>query len=281
MSQRPIYEHAIVIVTMACNLKCKQCILCVPYYEKPWNPSTAYLKETTDRTFALGDYKIFEFNGGEPTLRQDLAELYDYTLRYLDRAAAFKTVTNGSVRLGDDVLHALKGYGEKFLMIVDDYGPGLSPFVEENLERLRSAGIPCDLRRQRPDAAHHGGWFDFRASEQPIHTKEEARQVYLRCGQAQKLKHCCNIIRGIMMPCHLQFQLNDRGICTPKSYEFIDLFDDDEPMDVKRAKLVGFQQVPALTACRWCNGVCDENTRYVPAAQLTAEEQKTAMRIEV
>ena len=59
------YPHTIVIVTLACNLKCKNCILCAPYYRKPFHPSLEYIKETAERAFRLGDYRSEERRVGK------------------------------------------------------------------------------------------------------------------------------------------------------------------------------------------------------------------------
>ncbi|MDR2176359.1 MAG: hypothetical protein LBO82_10560 [Synergistaceae bacterium] len=252
-----------------------------PYYRKPFHPDIDFLKETTDRTFAIGDYEIFEFNGGEPLLRGDFAELFEYALRYRDNADIFKTVTNGSKEIRGDLIDVWKQYGDKFYCIIDNYGPKLSPCAEENCSKLKSAGIPCELRDMYSDSKHHGGWADFRVDEIK-HTVEEAKAIYLKCGQAQKLKHCCNIINGLLMPCHMQFKLNDRGICEPLPHEYIDLFDDSEPLEKKREKMRNFTdiaEIQFLTACRYCVGLYDGIERAKPAVQLTSEEVKNMQRI--
>ena len=81
------------------------------------------------------------------------------------------------------------------------------------------------------------------------------------------------------MPCHMQFQLRDRGILSPQSNEYIDLFDDSEPMEVKREKMAGIQKLKMLSACRYCVGFDAETVRCAPAVQLTEEELRSIERI--
>lgn len=276
---RPVYPHAIVIVTLVCNLRCKLCILCVPYYHIPWHPTTEYIKQTTDRAFLLGDYEIFEFNGGEPLLRDDLTDIFEHALQYKDNVKEkIKTVTNGTILPTNELLCIWKHYGEKFHCIVDDYGADISTKAREAYEMVKSAGISCELRDMHSKDKHHGGWANFWVSE-IIHTEEEAEAVYAKCGQAKKLLHCCNIIRGFLMPCHLQFQLNDKGLCKPKSHEFIDLFDDEESLTEKRNKMAGFQVVPSLSACRYCNGLNEYIERHSPAEQISDFDYKSIAKI--
>jgi hypothetical protein len=275
---RPKYPHAIIIATLACNLKCKLCILDAPYYKEPFHPDTQYIKDVTDRAFALGDYEIFEFNGGEPLLRNDFVEIFEYALRYTGNADVFKTVTNGTIVPSEELVAVWKEYGDKFYCIIDDYGSELSPNSGAAYEKVKSAGIPCEKRDMCSNAKHHGGWADFRVGEMK-HTAEEAEAVYLKCGQAQKLKHCCNIINGLLMPCHMQFKLNDRGLCAPLEHEFIDLFDDSEPLERKREKMRDFTditKIKSLTACRYCVGLYDGIERAAPAVQLSSEEKRNA-----
>ncbi|MCL2218298.1 MAG: radical SAM protein [Chitinispirillia bacterium] len=276
---KPIYPHAIVIVTLACNLKCRLCILCVPYYARQWHPTLEYIKETTDRAFAVGDYQIFEFNGGEPFLRDDLPEIFEHALRYKDNVTErFKLVTNGTKLPDRELLKVWKKYGDKFFCIIDHYGHDLSPNAPKVCEMIKNEGIPCELRDMYTENKHHGGWANFMA-DGVKHTQAEAEKIYAGCGQAKKLLHCCNIINGLLMPCHLQFQLNDKGICAPEPHEFIDLFDDDEPIEVKREKMAGFQTVKSLTACRYCTGLLENMKRFTPGEQMSEDEYRSAPKI--
>ncbi len=265
--KRPKFYHAVNIVTMACNLKCELCILYVPYYRTQWHPTLEFVNEVTDRAFAMGDYECFEFNGGEPLLRKDLADIYEHAYKYIDNADRFKTVTNGTTMPDGRLINIWKKYGNKFHCIVDDYGEKLSSNAVAVVEKLRSEGISCELRDMHTENKHHGGWVDFRADE-PKWKKEELKEVYANCSQVKVLKHCCNIIRGILMPCHLQFQVMDRGICEPAQNEFIDLFDESESLEDKRKKMEGIQKLPYLRACAWCPGFNDDTPRCKPAIQL-------------
>lgn len=274
------YPHAIVIVTLTCNLKCQNCILCAPYYKKPFHPSTEFIQETAERAFRLGDYEIFEYMGGEPLLRKDFPEIWAYNRKHFyDRADMFKTATNGSIPVSDSLIDVWKTYGKKIHIIVDNYGPELSPRAEENVDKLRRNGIDCELRDMYSDHRHHGGWVDFLAPVKPFRDVEDAKQTYLNCGQAQKLKNCCNIINGLLMPCHMQFQLNDRGIVDAKAPEFeaqcIDLFDDSEPWERKREKMDTYTDVsrlPYLESCRYCRCLAGDTPRLKPAVQAEGPE---------
>lgn len=275
------YPHAIVIVTLACNLKCKNCILCAPYYRKPFHPTTEFIKQTAERAFKLGNYDIFEYMGGEPLLREDFPEIWEYNRKYFfDKAGIFKTATNGSILISDNLVDVWKTYGEKIHIIVDDYGPELSPLAQTNIEKLKSNGIDCELRDMYSENRHHGGWVDFIAPEKPFRDVEDAKQTYLNCGQAQKLKNCCNIINGLLMPCHMQFQLNDRGIVDAKAPEFanqcIDLFDDTESWERKREKMDTYTDVsklPYLESCRYCNCLAPDTPRLKPAIQANSLDE--------
>jgi hypothetical protein len=267
---------------MTCNLRCKLCILDAPYYKNSFHPDIQYVKDVTDRSFLLGNYEIFEFNGGEPLLRRDFAEIWDYAYKYIENVNVFKTVTNGTLIPDDDLIAVWRKYGSKFYCIVDDYGEEKSPAATVAVDKLRKAGIPCEKRDMYTTDRHHGGWADFRVSD-PLHNETESEGVYLSCGQSQKLKHCCNIINGLLMPCHMQFKLNDRGICSPLPFEFIDLFDDTEPIEDKRKKMNDFTditKIKSLSACRYCIGFSEGIARFEPAVQLTRDELARAPKID-
>lgn len=163
---------------------------------------------------------------------------------------------------------------------MDDYGPELSVRAKENIEKLQAAGIRCELRDMYSENRHHGGWVNFLAPEKPFRDVEDAKCTYLKCGQAQRLKNCCNIINGLMMPCHLQFQLNDRGIVDAKAPEFeaqcIDLFDDTESWERKREKMDTYTDVtrlPYLESCRYCQCMSEDTPRLKPAIQAKSKDE--------
>lgn len=271
---RPKFPHIVNMVTLACNLRCELCILSVPYYEKPFHPSLDFINSVTDRAFAIADYEIFEFNGGETLLRGDLAEIWRHALNYIDHADVFKVITNGSLLPEKSLLDVWKDFGKKFYVIIDYYGPKLSPNAEKLSAMLNGAGISHELRDMYTEGRYFGGWVDFRAPEKPLHTRAEAEALYSRCGNAQKLRHCCNIIRGIVMPCHLQFQLHDRGIVKTPKNEYVDLMDDTETIEEKRKTMAGFYELKMLTACMWCPGLDDSVPRHTPAVQMKPGEEK-------
>jgi hypothetical protein len=123
------------------------------------------------------------------------------------------------------------------------------------------------------DKRHHGGWVDFLAPKKPFRDVEDAKKTYLNCGQAQKLKNCCNIIDGLLFPCHMQFQLNDRHIVCAGEHpeQGIDLFDDTESWETKRDKMDTYTDVsrlPYLESCRYCQCLSAETPRLKPAEQI-------------
>jgi len=219
--------------------------------------------------------------GGEPLLRSDFPEIWAYNRsHFFDKADMFKTATNGSILISDALIDVWKTYGEKIHIIVDDYGPKLSPKARENIEKLQSARIDCELRDMYSEKRHHGGWVDFIAPEKPFRDVEDAKRTYLACGQAQKLKNCCNIIDGLLMPCHMQFQLNDRGIVPAKAAPFadqcIDLFDDSESFERKREKMDTYTDVsrlPYLESCRYCRCLAPDTPRLKPAEQVKSADE--------
>jgi hypothetical protein len=245
----------------------------IPYFSKPYHPTLEYIKKATDKAFEIGDYEIFEFNGGEPFLRDDLPEIFEHALQYKDNVTdRIKLVTNGTKLPERRLLDVWKKYGDKFFCIVDDYG-SLSPNASAAYEMIKNAGIPCELRDLHSENRHHGGWVDFLVKGR-INNEEEAKEAFSKCSEAKILKHCCNIIKGVVMPCAVQFQLKYKGIDEPLPHEFIDLFNEDEPLEEKRKKMAGFHTIDYLTSCFYCKGVNSERERYKPGEQMSDEEHR-------
>lgn len=109
LRRRPL-ESLMLISTSRCQCDCKHCI--VEGMEGDDELSTQELKEVIDEAIELGAYHI-SFEGGEPTLREDMVELIDYVDK---NKATTHLITNGA-RLSQDLVEKLADAGLGYLHI--------------------------------------------------------------------------------------------------------------------------------------------------------------------
>ncbi|RZN61859.1 radical SAM protein [Methanonatronarchaeum sp. AMET6-2] len=119
--RRPL-ESLMLISTRRCQCSCEHCI--VHGLKEGSELTTSEMKELIDEAVDLGVYHI-SFEGGEPTLREDIDEL----VGYVDpEVATTHLITNG-LKLDEDLVDRLDSAGLEYLHISLD-----SPYPEEHDE---------------------------------------------------------------------------------------------------------------------------------------------------
>ncbi|WGI17743.1 radical SAM protein [Methanonatronarchaeum sp. AMET-Sl] len=121
LKRRPL-ESLMVLTTRRCQCSCEHCI--VHGLKEGRELSTTELKQVIDEAIDLGVYHI-SFEGGEPTLRDDIDELIDYVDPEL---ATTHLITNG-LKLDQEMVDRLDRAGLEYLHISLD-----SPYEEEHDE---------------------------------------------------------------------------------------------------------------------------------------------------
>jgi len=136
-------------VTSDCDCDCLAC-----YHKKDLNSGNAPLDILLNRIDILANLglTIFEVTGGEPFLRNDLAQILN-KIHAVGRK--FYVVTNGNAlpNLNEELVDALKK-GDGLAVSIDGYGethdktrrlPGLFANIEKGLDSLQGTGIPIYL----------------------------------------------------------------------------------------------------------------------------------------
>lgn len=268
-------HHAGMRITVACNLKCALCSTYAPYIQGPSSHVPfARLEASLEKYFNLADYvSKFTVLGGEPLLYPDLPGFIGLFQRYTEQVGIVEIVSNGSIIPGKPLISAAKKLGKKIYFLLDDYGRELSDKLPEIDRLLTEEGIDHVIRENHKARAHCDGWVNYgNLLEQKLFSKEDMEKLYAKCAQPQKMHFCFTIRDGLMYPCAAyEFCRGFGGIAGDYS-EYIDLFDDSLTVEEQRRKIRNIYAGKSLSACAYCNGMCDDSERYVPAVQLTAEE---------
>lgn len=268
-------ERVNILVTSACTLNCKLCGSYSPYTEPKHYPIEK-MEQAVAQLFTIVTHtKKFTITGGEPFLHPKLHLLLDTLSTYKNQIDVLEVITNSTLIPSQDFLTAAKNFGEKLYVLMDNYGPHLSTKVRELDSLLNIWQIPHLVRGYNENDAYCGGWVDYGPSlRKKNESQEEMESLFAKCAQPQKLKFIFAIADdGIMYPDTQYQKCKELGLIDNYD-EYIDLFDKSLSVEEQRQKIRHLYHVKKLSACAYCNGMCDDSTRVIPAEQLTKEEIK-------
>jgi hypothetical protein len=256
-----------IITTHRCTLRCKLCAERTPYYKERYHPTLEYLKRETDAYFNLVDYTMkFDITGGEPLCRADLPEFIHYLYKYKNKIGRARIITNGSILFSDALIEELKIFGKQIDVLIDNYGDNLSKNASKNAEILAENGIGY-IHRDQSGNDHFGGWVDFGNFNQ-THSDDEISAFYKKCAISQKIGFGWRMKGGGLSPCAMTVQCIEFGIHTGNPAEYVNLFDESLSREQQISKMLRIFEADSLSACAFCNGMCDDSVRFKPAEQI-------------
>lgn len=258
-------------VTLRCNLKCKLCAVYAPYYENPFHPSTEFLLKCIDRYFEIVDnIRLFSISGGEPLLRKDLPEIISKVYEYQSRIDRLEIITNGTIIPSDNLICELRAFGDKVNILVDDYGPSKSINAAKATDKFKELEMArVVLRDYHSENMHCGGWVNYGVSkDSKMCSETEAKMRFSKCSYPQKLDFCTSMVNGKLYSCTQLRRLIELQMIDPSPNEVFDLFDDSQSDESIKHRISNLYKVDYLSACAYCNGICDDSVRYPAAEQL-------------
>ncbi len=239
------------LVTSRCNLKCKDCILRIPYLKDHRDEEPELIFADLDRTLELVDsIKTLEVCGGETFLYRKL-------IPFLEKAKTYShifnicVITNGTIIPEEAVFDAMKE--SNIVLKISDYGD-ISNRIAELEEKCGEKGIPCFVQ----DCS----WFDLSPKENLNYSKEQLQELFDGCN----IKDCC--IRnwdGIIYRCGFQKVWEEKGLLSDFDSirkDGIDLKDRTNDSELKKRLREYLSTTVPFEICKYCSG----NTKPVPRA---------------
>ena len=264
-------------ITCSCNLKCRLCGAYIPYLQNGGQDMRQeypleHWNNILDRYFKIVTHvNVLAISAGEPRCYPVFSGFIHVLLRYRNAIGRVQIVTNGTIVPSRAVLDAAKEFGAKLYFNVDNYGE-VSRAVNEIEILLTQHDIPFTIRNYTRDDPHCGGWVDFGGLTKRVHqTKEETERVFSKCAHAQSIHFCFLIAGREMWPCdpaRRRRYLDPSPDCS----EYLDLLDLSLSAEAQREKIAAIYAMKSLSACSYCNGLCEDSLRIVPGEQLTQEE---------
>jgi hypothetical protein len=254
------------VVSLRCSLRCKLCAVHAPYYDTPPDYSLDELCKSVDAYFKTVDFcEKFTINGGEPFMYKELPELIDYLQNYKNQIGLLEILTNGTIVPNEKLLRSLKASATMDVM-VNDYGEGLSR-AKDVCIALARAGIMYRHREQHDDLVHFGGWVDLTDLSEKNRPAEKTAEIYSKCAYPGPF-NCFVLFGGKGYVCGVQKRAEYLGIVHDMPNEYIDFRDENFDIAATREKLKNFKNREFFSACRFCNGFCNDSPRFTPAEQL-------------
>ena len=279
-----IIDTSSVVVTLNCNLNCKLCNTGVPYRKKPVRFSTEFLKLSIERYFRTVDFaRKFSFTGGEPFLREDLAELTAFTQGFDNQFDVLEIVTNGTIMPSEATLQVFEKFRSNVFILIDEYGD-LSVNADKLSNALAERSVNHLVRKYSGASIYQNGWVDLTQFKK-YNTPEQAKIIYKKCAVPNKLKKISGgyrdvkidentcfgvytvLINGVVYRCMRPFIAMERGIDFNKEHQFVDIVDNNKTTETIREEIITMFNLEYPSICEYCPGMCDDSKRYIPAEQ--------------
>lgn len=271
-------------ITDKCNLNCKLCVAEIPYKTNRIDFSNETMTKAMKQYFSLvGFTRKITVTGGEPMLHNELSDTIDAFMKYSNQFDILNIITNGRTLPTMDVLSVMESNKDKIVILIDDYGE-LSININNIITEFSKHGIAYEVRCYYGENAHCGGWVDY-GDYSHKHSREEATLLYGRCSVPQKKKKntgrfidnqfnsgyvsltFLQMNEGMLCHCQRAYNLLINKVITERNTEYISLLD-NSTIDSLKKRLLVFSQTEYISACEYCNGLCDNSVRFIPAEQL-------------
>ena len=267
MSEPLNLRRLAIIPTLMCTLNCKLCSNYIPQFKGHVDHiPIEELKRDLDKIFELVDYtEWLQYVGGELFMRKDLWQIYEYALeKYKNKFKKLILITNATVIPCENDIMSFKKYGENIQIQISDYGK-YSYAKDQLVELLEKENIPYVVKKYHGDIQHFGGWIDNTHFEDRGRTDDEVIKQHKNCGQVAMQNY--HMYRGKIQGCARSLLASELGKIIPAERDFVDLYDETEPNEVKKEKIRNFNEKPRVS-CRSCASFLDTTERYEAAEQV-------------
>ncbi|MBS4982364.1 MAG: GNAT family N-acetyltransferase [Lachnospiraceae bacterium] len=254
-------------ITQRCTLRCKLCLAFIPYYKDPKDVTREEAERVLDNYFQVVDVAdVFTITGGEPLMNKDLVpileKLYTYTPEQVKRV---DFVTNGTLKIPEEVLDVFERNKEKTRIVLSDYGE-LSSKIDWVENQLTEREIPYRVSKFHGNDLYFDGWIDFTDHSRKIDTIEERDAMSQQCIHSVGKYFLIN--EGELHSCSRSYWRMRQGIIPKNPEEYVPLMDQAIPVEEKRETVRKMLIQKSSESCAHCVGLRNGVKRCYPAEQL-------------
>lgn len=228
-------------VTTYCNLQCKRCAKCLPFFEKKRHFSAKKLKEDLDLLIKYLDrIYVVSIIGGEPFLNPDIAEIIQICSD-CSKIFQLELTTNGTIMPPEEVFTALQG--SRVIVHISIYD-----FITEKQKQTRKSLISKLEEYHIPyQFATHEMWLDFGDVIHRNYTGREKRTMFYQCPM-----NSCSIFNDrVLYRCGKSSYLHQHGRISDNAA--VIKLDQIHSRKEMRSAVHRFFNVKTLQACNFCS----------------------------
>lgn len=253
-----------IVPTLRCTLHCELCSNHIHLFKNPYDVPIENIKNDLDKLFELFDkIEWIQFVGGEVFIRNDMAEVYEYALRYKSQFDKLVIMTNATIAPRPEEVEVLKKYGEHCEIMISDYGK-YSYKRDEMIAICDKEHIPYLCKGYNGENQYYDGWIDNSGFKKFSGTEEELVQQRAKCPQVRiKNMHCFN---GRLHRCSNSCFMTELGVNKPAVSDYVDLYDNSRTLEEKKDIVRGFYVKPVMS-CRICSWWNADHAERFPAAE--------------
>lgn len=247
-------EQLSLMVTTYCTLKCKDCIISMPYQKEKRHVPLSELKKDVELFFSKVDFvRYFGPGGGEIFLYPNLDQFLEYVLsRFSKQIGEVLLISNATVLPNEKVLRVIKKYN--LAIRISNYEN-----VRGWLEKRKKFVSLCEdngvaFREQKEEY-----WLDMGWNSE----KKNAKLTYQLFEQCEM--PCREFSNGIEYYClHGHFAEMAKGIHEDQGLDFTKE-ETDKKMILEYN--MGYLKKGFLNSCIRCNGYFGVNNKRIPVAE--------------
>lgn len=274
IDNRIVSQYVEISTTTFCTLNCKNCTAYMPYLKNRRHISIDELIKGCDFYFKCVDYVgRFRVLGGEPLVYPDLIKLITYLGdNYRNRMGELCIVTNGTVKITDELLKILKKYTVTlFISNYSESGHHLTTHshYEELLNLLENEKISYHFSEDTK-------WLELGS---PIESREDSTNIHSLVERFNDCRHYCrSIVNSHLFMCatwafavlggiysddwkkYVGDEILDLNVISQldKNDKFLKWFKFDVEMTIENMY---------LDFCKYCNGFGSQNKNFVKVGE--------------
>lgn len=254
-------------VTQRCTLKCKLCLAFIPYYEHPKDVTFREAEKVLENYFQIVDHvDTFTVTGGEPLMNQELVPILKKVYTYApEQIGRVDFVTNGTLRIPEEVLSVFEENRERTRIVLSDYGE-LSAKIGLVEAQLSERKIPYRVSNFHGDDLYFDGWIDFTDHSKKIHTRKERDAMSSQCIHSVGKYFLIN--EGELHSCSRSYWRMRQGIIPRNPDEYVPLTDEHISLEEKKERVRRMLAQKSSESCAHCVGLRNGVKRCYPAEQI-------------
>lgn len=242
-------------ITTFCNLRCKRCAKCIPYYARGQMYSVEEIREGLELLTKYVDViHVGNIIGGEPLLHPQLKEIIEICAAN-QKIASLELTTNGTMVPKDEVLQAMRdGRVTVHISQYDHIAPRLKK-TEPLIAKLEEYGITYAYQ-------YHSEWLDFGEIEEHDYSEEELARILIHCP----MNSCAVYNQKKLYRCGRASYLDQHGVALNEGDKIeLEKITDKREMGKKVRRFFG---VKAPAACRYC----EAHPQVIPSGEQMEEK---------